>query len=173
MLGRGWGALVFFFDGAKGLVPMLLARVFLFPGVHPADTFALAGMGAAAVIGHQLPVWHGLRGGRGIATAVFAYCFFIPVEAAASLVVAALLVTIIRPPTQFPLGRWVPMLSAILIPAATLAANRFLGVPLFAHVSIGGHPWFVTASVMGLTLIVLGTNVAIVVEEVRKARAGR
>jgi acyl-phosphate glycerol 3-phosphate acyltransferase len=171
VLGRGWAALVFLFDGAKGIGPMLLARAIAFPSLSPADTFALAGVAAAAVIGHQLPLWHGFRGGRGIATAVFTFCFFIPVETAASLCAAAVLVKLLRPPTEHPFGRWVPMISAILIPVATLATSRFLDVPLFRYVSIGGHPWFVVVSILAMTVLLLGTNIPIVLEETRRSRA--
>jgi glycerol-3-phosphate acyltransferase PlsY len=59
----GWrkGVWVFVLDAAKGA---LAAGAGLLVAGRPAGYL----LGAAAVVGHVFPVWHGLRGGKGVAT---------------------------------------------------------------------------------------------------------
>jgi acyl phosphate:glycerol-3-phosphate acyltransferase len=57
-------ALVFLLDLAKGLVAVLLGN-----WLTGSPTVAMA-CGLAAVLGHNWPIWFGLRGGRGIATSL-------------------------------------------------------------------------------------------------------
>ena len=61
-LGMGWGVVVFFFDAAKGVVPVILARLFLFNYDVP-GFLALYAMGIAAIVGHCKPVLFKFRGG--------------------------------------------------------------------------------------------------------------
>ena len=76
---QGWAFAVWVIviDVAKGwLAAALLPRLAL-PGVPvAAPVFALwlaAACAFAAIIGHVFPVWHGFRGGKGVATLVGAY----------------------------------------------------------------------------------------------------
>lgn len=68
-VGRGWGVLTFVLDAAKGLLPALffpvLAAAWTGRPAHPA--FGLA-CGAAAIAGHNWPVFLGFKGGKGVAT---------------------------------------------------------------------------------------------------------
>ncbi|MCA9581255.1 MAG: glycerol-3-phosphate 1-O-acyltransferase PlsY [Myxococcales bacterium] len=66
-LGTGWGRAVLFLDALKGLAPTLLARAVV-DGAGP--SWPTAAVGLAAVLGHVFPLWHGLRGGKGVATAL-------------------------------------------------------------------------------------------------------
>jgi glycerol-3-phosphate acyltransferase PlsY len=60
--GFGWGALVLFFDGAKGFIPTFLA-------LQITDTtWVVALTAACAVIGHCWPLFAQFRGGMGLAT---------------------------------------------------------------------------------------------------------
>ncbi|MBI2868881.1 MAG: glycerol-3-phosphate acyltransferase [Chloroflexi bacterium] len=71
-LGPRAGVTVFFIDLAKGALCLLLARV-LGAGLEVA---LLAG--AAAVAGHNWPVFAGFRGGRGLSTAIGALLVALP-----------------------------------------------------------------------------------------------
>jgi len=61
-LGRKSGILVYFLDALKGFVPAWLAVQW---SGRPEVAVAA---GAGAFLGHLWPVWHGFRGGKGVAT---------------------------------------------------------------------------------------------------------
>jgi len=54
-------------DAAKGYVAVVMARVLI--GVE-IDSWVLPAVAAAAFIGHLFPVFHGFKGGKGVATAL-------------------------------------------------------------------------------------------------------
>jgi glycerol-3-phosphate acyltransferase PlsY len=54
-------------DAAKGYVAVLLARVLV--GVD-IDSWVLPAVAVAAFLGHAFPVFHGFKGGKGVATAL-------------------------------------------------------------------------------------------------------
>jgi glycerol-3-phosphate acyltransferase PlsY len=54
-------------DAAKGFVALMLARIFV--GTEVAD-WTLPLSAAAAFLGHLYPVFHGFKGGKGVATAL-------------------------------------------------------------------------------------------------------
>lgn len=54
-------------DAAKGYVAVVIARVLI--GVE-IDSWVLPVVAAAAFIGHLFPVFHGFKGGKGVATAL-------------------------------------------------------------------------------------------------------
>ncbi|MEG1604018.1 MAG: glycerol-3-phosphate acyltransferase, partial [Cloacibacillus sp.] len=61
-MGRSWAIAVAVFDMLKGGLVVLAASLFT------EDASLLAAVGVCAVIGHNYPVWLGLRGGKGVAT---------------------------------------------------------------------------------------------------------
>ena len=63
-LGKTAGILTLLGDGAKGLVAVLLAQAWGQASVLPAVA------ACAAVLGHMFPIYHGFRGGKGVATAL-------------------------------------------------------------------------------------------------------
>jgi len=63
-LGARAGVFIFFIDAGKGLLVILLARVF-----SVTEGFVLTS-GIAAIAGHNFPCWLQFRGGRGEATAI-------------------------------------------------------------------------------------------------------
>ncbi len=79
----GLGLATLFFDSAKGLVAVLLARVI---GTHmlkgSADLQNMAiitGLsGLLAIVGHVFPVWLKFKGGKGVATAMGAFLGLMP-----------------------------------------------------------------------------------------------
>jgi len=172
-LGKGWGALVFSWDGLKALAPMLAARALFFPADAAADSFALAAVGLAAVVGHRRPVWHGFRGGGGVASMIFVYGFFAPVETVAGFALATALVLLLLPRAQYRFGRWVPTFSSVLVPCLAAGASSLVDVRLAPGVAIGGHPWHVLACLAAVSLFGVSVNLPILVGEVRKvATAG-
>ncbi len=54
-------------DAAKGYVAVVMARVLI--GVE-IDSWVLPAVAAAAFVGHLFPVFHGFKGGKGVATAL-------------------------------------------------------------------------------------------------------
>jgi glycerol-3-phosphate acyltransferase PlsY len=54
-------------DAAKGYVAVVLARVLI--GVE-IDSWVLPAVAASAFVGHLFPVFHGFKGGKGVATAL-------------------------------------------------------------------------------------------------------
>ena len=63
VLGKSWGYGILFADAAKGALACAAGRRLAgATGAHVA--------GAAAVVGHCLPVWNGFRGGKGVAVSL-------------------------------------------------------------------------------------------------------
>lgn len=63
ILGKKAAILTLLGDGLKGLVPVLLGRVFLGNAA-----WMLAAIGLVAVIGHNWPIWLKFKGGKGVTT---------------------------------------------------------------------------------------------------------
>lgn len=79
ILGRRVGVAVWVLDMAKGAAAVILSRLLGAP-----LPLAVA-CGAAAVCGHNWPVFHGLRGGRGASTVMGATFALLPIEMAIGL----------------------------------------------------------------------------------------
>lgn len=62
--GKKAAAITLLGDAAKGLIPVLLARIW------GADVLVIAGAGVAAFLGHLFPVFFQFKGGKGVATAL-------------------------------------------------------------------------------------------------------
>jgi len=105
--GRGLAALVALLDVAKGAAAVLLARLVT------ADPRYAAAAGLAAILGHVFPLYHGFRGGKGVATAFGAFLALAPV---ATLVSLGLFVVIVAVTRYVSLGSVVAMV--VLPPAA-------------------------------------------------------
>src|SRR5262245_61822214 len=75
--GLAFGIWVIVMDVGKGIIAAALLPLITIPGVAPAAGAAAAWLAPAcafaAVVGHVFPVWHGFRGGKGVATLVGAY----------------------------------------------------------------------------------------------------
>jgi len=83
-LGLGAAIIVLVSDVAKGVVPVLVGRFVL------DDPWAAAIAGAAAVAGHNWPVFAGFRGGRGVATTFGAFLAMAPIAAIVLLAASGL-----------------------------------------------------------------------------------
>ena len=75
--GLAFGIWVIVIDVAKGWIAAALLPRLAIPGVDAGSAglaaWLPAACGFAAIIGHVFPVWHGFRGGKGVATLVGAY----------------------------------------------------------------------------------------------------
>lgn len=88
---KGLGVATFLFDTLKGVLAVLLgARLATawFPPIPLHNAEALAAL--CAVLGHMFPIWLGLRGGKGVATAFGVFLVLVPYAALGSLAVFAL-----------------------------------------------------------------------------------
>ncbi|RMH80124.1 MAG: glycerol-3-phosphate 1-O-acyltransferase [Acidobacteria bacterium] len=63
-LGKRYALIVFFLDFSKGLIPMLLSKLYF--GLESWATFFV---GMASLLGHMYPIFHNFGGGKGVATA--------------------------------------------------------------------------------------------------------
>jgi glycerol-3-phosphate acyltransferase PlsY len=75
--GAGFAVWVILIDIAKGWVAAAVLPGLPLPGIPPASPELAAWLPAAcaftAILGHVFPVWHGFRGGKGVATLVGAF----------------------------------------------------------------------------------------------------
>ncbi|MFN9236818.1 MAG: glycerol-3-phosphate 1-O-acyltransferase PlsY [Planctomyces sp.] len=95
----GWkaGVLVLLLDALKGMLPVLAAgAVMRWAAVDDRGQVAPLMSGLAAIFGHMYPVWLGLRGGKGVATALGAVLVAAPLHSAAALVVFVLSLAVSR-----------------------------------------------------------------------------
>jgi acyl phosphate:glycerol-3-phosphate acyltransferase len=85
--GPAFAFFVFVIDIAKGWLAAALLPRLAIPGLAANETsgapavpleWVQAACAFAAIVGHVFPVWHGFRGGKGVATLVGAYAGFVP-----------------------------------------------------------------------------------------------
>lgn len=90
-LGKGWGLFVLVLDAGKAALPVVIGRMYF--GGHPDYAAQLAwivaGLAAAAFVGHLAPIFARFRGGKGVASALGA---FLVLEPKAALIAAAIYV---------------------------------------------------------------------------------
>jgi glycerol-3-phosphate acyltransferase PlsY len=134
------GVLVTVLDMLKAFVPLTIARLLFFTGGSVFDWIALFLIGMAAVLGHCRPFWMGFKkGGGGMATTIGVWAFFVPVEFAMSLVLGTIIAFTLMRNAEFKFGRWAQMFGIILTPIVIIIVNQIADIPLFWHISIGGH----------------------------------
>ena len=120
VLGPKIGSLVFAFDMAKGVVPVLFFAKWVDPAITanwPGDRHVLTGIlcGVAAIVGHVRPMWLKFgRGGKGVATAGGVFLALAPLQTL--LAIAAFTVTGLAS-GYVSLGS---LVTAILLPALLL-----------------------------------------------------
>ena len=119
-VGKGWGVLAFVLDAVKGFVP-----AFFFPRLlESAPPWLGLACGAAAVAGHNWPVWLKFKGGKGVSTSAGMLLGIAPAAVGIGFAVFAATVALTR---FVSLGS---ILAAIAVPAAYLwmngADNRLL-----------------------------------------------
>jgi glycerol-3-phosphate acyltransferase PlsY len=127
-LGKTAGILTLLGDGAKGLVAVLLAQAWGQASMLPAVAACVA------VLGHMFPLYHGFRGGKGVATALGVLLPTLPLPLLGGLLVWLVVVAIWR------------YVSAGSILAA-------LVVPLLAV--LWSYPWPLVLAAVLIALLVL------------------
>lgn len=159
-VGKGWGVLVGFLDGLKGMAPIIVARVFFFNGDSNLDFILLYLIGMAAVIGHCRPVFYKFKGGGGIGTMQGVSLFFVPFEFLLSMIIGGLIVIFFFKKVKFKYGQWTPIMFVTFTPFLTLGINRYIDIPLFAHLSIGGHLPAVIVGAFAMSFLILYFNIS-------------
>jgi hypothetical protein len=99
------------------------------------------------MIGHWKPIFHRFKGGQCVGTAVGIFLFIIPIEFFISLVFGVVLVLLVVRRLVEKWVRWIPLTFIILVPLIAMLLNAPLEVPLFTHLSLGGHPWYWIAGI--------------------------
>jgi glycerol-3-phosphate acyltransferase PlsY len=112
-VGKGAAVLTLAGDLAKGLMPVLLARVWLI------SSWTIGLVALAAIVGHMYPLFAGFHGGKGVATSLGAFITLLPGPLLIACVVFAACVAFRR---QVSLGS---LMAAASLPMAAL----FLGAP--------------------------------------------
>ena len=146
-LGKRWAYFCFCLDVLKGLVPMLIARIFIELTSPTAGSLSLwLAVGCAAILGHVFSVYIKFKGGKGVATsfgvalglwpyyticaalsfAIWAvvvllsrYISLASIVAAAAFPVALILVIILTPSWEF-VDLWPLLAAAIAIPLTVI-----------------------------------------------------
>ncbi len=131
--GVRWAAVALVGDLAKGVIPVLIARLI------SDEPYVLTVAGLAAVAGHDWPVYAGFRGGRGVATSFGAALAMNPIAAAAMIPVGVGLVAVTRIMSVMSVGM-APVLAVVFV---VLAA-------------VGIHPWaYAVYTIVAAALIVV------------------
>ena len=158
-VGMFWGIIVMILDAAKGLLPIIIARMTFLTGDTFYDWFILYIIGIFVVAGHCRPVFNKFKkGGGGIGTMLGVSLFFIPIEFIVSLLIGVIITFIFMKNAAFKFGRWTPTIALTVLPFFTLAINYVIDIKLFAHISIGGHPSAVVIGVFLMSIAVFLFN---------------
>ncbi|MFC5861593.1 glycerol-3-phosphate 1-O-acyltransferase PlsY [Acidicapsa dinghuensis] len=94
---KGLGAATFLLDVLKGMLAVWVgAKIGAsgIPMIRPHDAMTLAAL--CAVLGHMFPIWLGLKGGKGVATAFGVFIMLVPYAALGSLVLFIVVFAISR-----------------------------------------------------------------------------
>lgn len=114
-VGARWGVVALIGDLAKGILPVVIARLI------SDEPYVQAAAGLAAAIGHDWPLFAGFQGGRGVATSFGAALAMSPIAAAALVPFAIGLVAATRIMSVMSVG----MAPVIAIVFVVLAATGY------------------------------------------------
>ena len=94
---KGLGAATFLFDVVKGALAVLVGARLAHIGFPPTPIHQAEALAAlCAVLGHMFPIWLGLRGGKGVATAFGVFLVLAPLPALGSLGVFIVVMAVSR-----------------------------------------------------------------------------
>jgi glycerol-3-phosphate acyltransferase PlsY len=129
------GVLVLVLDIAKGIVPVYVGiGLGHAAGLDSTDdrAWCAAAAGFGAVVGHVLPVWHGFRGGKAVATGFGAALAMNPLASVALIPVAALVVGATRIMSLLSITM-APTLAALFVVLAVIDVSP----PAYAFYAVG------------------------------------
>ncbi len=95
-VGKTWGILTFMLDALKGFIPAFVFPMLISRWLENPDPLINLFLGAAAVIGHNWPVYLRFKGGKGVATSAGMLLGVAPVAVGIAMVVWIMAVTITR-----------------------------------------------------------------------------
>lgn len=121
-LNKYWGVLTGLLDALKAFIPILIADHFF-----NLSTFSLGLIGIGAMIGHVYPLFFNFKGGRGGATIMGIYLFFIPYELLVSFIITPLLVFILFKKDR---GVWIPFGLLIISASISMFFNHSTDVKI-------------------------------------------
>lgn len=128
--GRTFALFVVLIDVGKGWLAAYAIAKLAIPGVPPAGLevrdWLPAVCGAAAIVGHIFPLWHGFRGGKGAATLVGALAGIEP------WLLVPVLATWLAALVLFGYVSFASILAAAALPLAVLLSETPARVPLLA-----------------------------------------
>jgi acyl phosphate:glycerol-3-phosphate acyltransferase len=151
VLGRRWGALVFFLDAGKGAVVSLAAGAFLAHSGGPwlampahAD-WILLGTGLSCLIGNIAPIYLGFKGGKGVAVSMGVILGIYPYLTLPGLAAAAVWAVVVKLSGYVSLGS---ITAACALPIAFLGSAGALSFTFADH-----YPLFCLC--LGVAVLVL------------------
>ncbi len=165
-IGKKWGILVGVLDALKALIPMIVTGQFLFTQNSPFDIFVILAIGIAGVAGHCWPVFHKFEGGRGVASIIGVYLYFVPVEFVISMILGAIIIALFFKDVEFRWGRWVPIMFITITPFLSIGINFFVNITFFGSVTLGGHSIYELISALIASFFMLFINFTFMGERV-------
>jgi len=139
VLGMKWGVAVLVPDALKGLLPVLAVKLTmrewlgLTEGQAALVVHAQVLVGLVAILGHMYPCWIGLRGGKGVATALGVAAILGPVATLVSVPVYVLTLLASRLPSLSSLlGALVFAVSQCVVMAREETLQQFWGLTAFS-----------------------------------------
>ena len=162
---KGLGAATFALDVLKGALAVYVGAKLAplgFPPIPPHNAEALAAL--CAVFGHIFPIWLGLRGGKGVATAFGVFLVLAPWAAAGSLIVFVVV---------FALSRMVSLasiLGTIAFPAFAWAVSSAALAERLNQPQL--EPWARGPIVFGVAVIVSAIIVVKHTQNIQRILAG-
>jgi glycerol-3-phosphate acyltransferase PlsY len=129
-IGLKWGVLTLLLDTMKGFAP-----VFLFRHLASGAGLDMWAVGLAALLGHQFSIYMGLKGGKGVATALGVFLAISPLFCLACLVIFVIIV------------KW----SGFVSLGSMLAS---LSIPVFFLIRDGIHSSFVFSAAIAALICI-------------------
>lgn len=158
MVGKFWGIFILILDSLKVIIPILLARIWLFNGGQDWEYGVLYLMGITGVLGHIFPIYYKFKGGGGVSSMLAVSLWFVPLEFLISMFGGGLLALLFLRKKGLWLTQWSPIMFITLTPFLTLVLNLTVDIPVWKNISLGGHPWTVVAGSFVMSLMMLGLN---------------